>query len=556
MDCRIGVFICHCGTNIGGIVDVPKVVEWVKKLDGVVYAERNLYTCSEDGLRSIKSGIEKHNLNRVVVASCTPRTHAPLFRRTCKEAGLNPYLFEFVNIREQCSWVHSSEPAHATQKAKELIKMSVARARLLEPLEEMQISVEPSALVVGGGVAGLNVSLSLANQGFVVYLVEREPKLGGMVAKLNRVAPTMVKSSEIISPLIESVKENENIRCYTSSEIKNIEGYIGNFNVKIESDGSEHDFKVGTIIIATGADELKPVGFYGYGKYKNVITQLELEQLLSNDFHAKNVVMIQCAGSRGLLVSYCSKRCCFTAIKNALLIKEIVPDAIINILHNEIRVYGVEYEKLYRKAQEAGIKFTKYPQDTRPVVYEDGGLTVEFFDEVLGMERKFMADLVVLSAPLVQREGAEHLSKMLKVPLGADKFFFEAHVKLRPVEFATDGIYVCGTARGPTNVAESVSQALGAASRASIPLAKGFVISEGIVSNVDESRCRGCGRCEENCDFKAIELVKSGERLVARTNEVLCKGCGKCAVICCNRSISARHFKTEQINAMIDAMLA
>jgi heterodisulfide reductase subunit A len=555
---KIGVFICHCGSNIGGIVDVPAVVEYASKLKDVVHAERNLYTCADDGLTAIKTAIAKHGLNRVLVASCTPRTHAPLFRRTCEAAGLNQYLFEFVNLREHCSWVHMKEPARATGKAKALVKMGVARARLLERQEEPVLDIAPSAMVLGGGVAGMSAALSIANQGFSVHLVEREKELGGMAARLHRISPTYRNARDVVGPAAKAVKEHPDIRLHMPATMTDLSGYIGNFDVTL-STGER--FRVGSIVVATGADELRPEGLYGWGKLKDVLTQMELEKLMEDGKgpRPKSVVMIQCAGSRGQRVTYCSKRCCFTAIKNAILLREESPGTDVHILHNEVHVYGVAFEKEYRRAQELGVKFSRYSPEKPSVSEKDGRLNVNFYDEGLRRERDLPADLVVLSTPLVARPEAEDLSKLLKVPLGQDRFFFEAHVKLRPVDFATDGIFICGTAKGPTNIGECVEQALGAASRAAIPLAKGRVKVEAITSKVDTLTCRACGRCESECDYHAISIVpikdELGERLVARINEGLCKGCGKCASICCNRSISLRHFTTPQLMAMVEAAL-
>ncbi len=556
--CRIGVFICHCGSNIGGIVDVPAVVEYASKLGDVVHAERNLYTCADDGLTAIRTAIAKHRLNRVLVASCTPRTHAPLFRRTCEAAGLNQYLFEFVNLREHCSWVHMKEPGRATEKAKALVKMGVARARLLEKQEEPVLEIEPCALVLGGGVSGMSAALSIANQGFPVHLVEMEHDLGGMTARLHKLSPTNRSARQVIGPVVNAVRSHPDIRLHMPATMTDLSGYIGSFEVTL-STGEK--FRVGSIVVATGADELRPDGLYGYGELKNVVTQMELETAMEAGTvgNLGRVVMIQCAGSRGQTVTYCSKRCCFTAIKNAILLKEESPGTEVHILHNEVHVYGVAFENEYRRAQELGVKFSRYSPERPVVAGKDGGLSVGFYDQGLRRRRELGADLVVLSTPLVARPGAEGLSRMLKVPLGQDRFFFEAHVKLRPVDFATDGIFICGTAKGPTNIGECVEQALGAASRAAIPLAKGRVRVEAITSKVDAATCRGCGRCESECDYHAISLVPVsdafGNRLVARINEGLCKGCGKCSSICCNRSISLRHFTTPQIMAMVEAAL-
>ncbi len=555
---RIGVFVCHCGTNIGGFVDVLAVAEYAKTLPNVVYSEHNLYTCADDGLTSIKNAIREHNLNRIIVASCTPRTHAPLFQHTCEAAGLNPYLFEFVNIREQCSWVHMKEEEEATLKANDLIRMGVARANLLEPQIEKRVDVILKALVIGGGVAGMSASLSLADQGFQTYLIEKEKELGGMVRKYYKLTPSNIDALDFIENMVNELKKRKNIEVFTSSIVKNVGGYIGNFKVTVEGE-SNKNLEVGSIILATGAQEFKPDGYFEYGQNDKVVTTIELEKKMRQKHWngLKNVIMIQCVGSRGEAIPYCSRICCTTAIKNAIYLKEEF-GIDVNILHNEIRVYGADYEALYRKAQEIGVHFNKFGENNKPrIITENGGLNVEVFNEGLGRMERYPADLIVLSTPMVNIPEAEELSKMLKVPLGQDRFFFEAHVKLRPLDFATDGIFLCGAAHAPATIPEAIAQGYGAASRAAIPLARGYVQVEAITSHIEEEKCRGCGSCVEVCEYKALELVElETGSLVSKTNEVLCKGCGTCAATCCNGAISMKHFTSEQINAMIDAALS
>ncbi len=547
-EARIGVFVCHCGTNIGGFVDVPSVIEYVKRLPNVVYAEHNLYTCADDGLRAIKNAIKNHNLNRVVVAACTPRTHAPLFKSACQEAGLNPYLFEFVNIRDQCSWVHMYEKEKATEKTKDLIRMGIAKAVLLEPDEDISVDVEPVALVIGGGIAGMSAALSLADQGFDVYLVEKEKELGGMLRNLYKLYPSYQDSASSIEPIIRDVTVSKRISVLTSSKVNDVKGYIGNFEVTIDKSGEGSSLKVGTIIVATGATVLEPKGLYGYGEYENVVTQMQLEGMLRSGHlqRPSYVVMIQCAGSRGQVVSYCSRICCMVAIKNAILLKEKFPDSAVCILHNDIQVYGVEYEAQYRRARELGIEFIEYSPERRPEVKEK--LCV-VYDETLKREMEIPADLVVLSTPLIQSEGAEELSRLLKVPCGQDKFFFEAHVKLRPVDFATDGIYLCGTARGPADVTESVEQSLAAASRAGIPMWNRVFKTEAINSTIEPELCTGCGICESLCPYNAIVI----EEKKAKSIKALCKGCGNCSAACPTHAITMSHFTDEQIRAQLKA---
>jgi heterodisulfide reductase subunit A len=556
---RIGVFVCHCGVNIGAVVNVPQVVEYAKTLPDVAYAEGNLYTCSSDGLNKIKEAIKKYDLNRVVVASCTPRTHEPLFRGACEEAGLNKYLFHMANIREHCSWVHSKDPQKATEKAKELVRMAVAKAALLMPQTEPEISVKPSALVIGGGVSGMSASLSLANQGFSVHLVERENELGGKLKELYKLYPNNVQSSEILEEFVQAVRSNPNITVHTSSTVKNTEGFIGNFKATLDNEGKEENIDVGTIIVATGADVLKPEGIYGYGKSKKIITQLELENRMKEKLlkKPKNVVMIQCTGAREDKESgrnYCSRICCAVAIKNALEIKELFPTAEVAVLYRDMQTYGKDFEEQYQRARENAIQFIRFDAEKPPEVIPRPGrtCTVRVHDILINDTLEFNADLVVLSTPLIQGEGAKELSKMLKVPLGADGFFFEAHVKLRPVDFATDGIYVCGTAHSPKTISESIAQAYAAASRAGIPMALKQVKTEAITAVVDEEWCTGCGTCIKLCPYNAIQ---KDERGIARVNDVLCKGCGVCAASCPEKAIAMRHFSDEEVLAEATAAL-
>jgi heterodisulfide reductase subunit A len=546
---RIGVFVCHCGTNIGGVVDIPAVTEYAKTLPNVVYAERNLYTCSSDGIDSIKWAIKEHKLNRVVVAACTPRTHEPLFRKACEDAGLNKYIFEFANIRDQCSWIHMREPEKATEKSKDLVRMAVAKASLLEPQEEKRVGVEPKSLVIGGGISGMTAALNLARQGFEVHLVEKERDLGGMVRKLYKLYPTFADALKFLNARVKEVEDEEKIKVWTFATVKEVEGYVGNFDATIATaEGNETVLKIGTIIVAIGADEFKPEGFYNYDG-ATVITQLELEEKLracerKGDFSqlGKRFVMIQCVGARGRKFPYCSKTCCTTAVKNALVIKDNVPDAQIYILHDGINVYG-EYESLLIEARERGIKFVKFGREKEPEVE---GTSVKVYHENLRKDIELAVDMVVLSTPLISTPEFERISKMLKVPVGPDGFFYEAHVKLRPLDFATDGIYVCGTAHGPRDIPESIAQALGASSRASIPMARGFVVPEAITPVVDELACVKCGICEDKCPYGALRL---GEQL--EIIDALCKGCGTCVAACPTGALDQRHFRNKEVGAQI-----
>jgi len=550
-DARIGVFVCHCGTNIGGFLDVPDLVEYSRRLPNVVYSKDNLYTCSDTGLTEIKNAIKENELNRVVVAACTPRTHEPLFRSVCREEGLNPYLFEFVNIRDQCSWVHMREGEAATEKAKDLIRMGVARATLLKPQEEIEIDVTQCTMVIGGGVAGMTCSLSLANQGFDVKLIERESQLGGLLNSLHKLYPNNEDASRLVSKLKGDVKKNKRIDVLISTTVSNIEGFVGNYDVTVKHGGEDEHYKVGTIVVATGAEVYRPEGLYGYDG-ENVVTQLELEQLLRDGgLEANSVVMIQCVGSRDRDRPYCSKICCMNALKNAMIIKEVNPESQVYILYRDIQTHGTRYEEHYREARENGVVFLKYSPERQPVV-EDG--TVRVFDELLGEELILPFDLVVLSAAMVAHPDVKDLAQMLKVPVDESGFFLEAHVKLRPVDFATDGLFLCGCARWPCDIGESISQAFAAASRSSVILSAGRGVGEPLISFVDEEECSGCGLCEMNCPFKAIRVEETERGRIAKVIEASCKGCGMCGAGCPQRAISMKHFSDEQLVAQINAL--
>jgi len=597
---RIGVFVCHCGTNIGGVVDVKSVAEYAKTLPGVVFTTTNLYTCAEDGLASIRDSIKEHNLNRVIVASCTPRTHAPLFQATVGEAGLNKYLFTFVNIREHCSWVHMKDKDGATEKAKGLIRMGVARVRLLTPQDEPKLPVEKSALVIGGGVAGMAAALSVAKQGFPVHLVEKEKELGGFVKNLNNLYVTTKDAMESIKPFIQKVTSHPNIKLYLNSKVSDVYGYIGNYEIKIDTAGKETKTKVGTIIVATGATEYSKEGLYGYNVFKNVVTLAEFELMCKKKIlpKAQRFAFIQCVGSRGQDKSYCSRICCNVAIKNAInivdnydnmlqiaqqnnkAIPEVpvepkAPEEImdrrrrrrgrggdeaveeekhgpgenmeVTVFNRDVMSYGLEHELIFNKAREKRVRFVRYTPDRRPEVVMNGDqLTVKYFHETLKVEREMPVDLVILSTPLVAGPDSATISKMLKVPLGQDGFFLEAHVKLRPVDFATDGIFVAGTAKGPADITEAIDQGEAASSRAATPLWKGYVQAEALSAKVDPDVCSGCGTCIDVCPYGAPTKKEDG---LAEIIAAACKGCGCCGASCPNNAISMTNFTDEQLIA-------
>ena len=553
---RVGVFICHCGNNIGGVVRVPDVVEYARTLPNVVHAEDNLYTCSEEGLSSIKDKVEQQGLNRVVVASCTPRTHEPLFRGACEEAGLNRYLFEFVNIREHCSWVHMHDPVMATEKAKELVRMGVAKACHLEPQEDFESDVFPAALVIGGGVAGMTAALCLANQGIQVYLVEREQELGGLIRGVQTLFPTEQNTEELLHPLIEQVKNHPQITVYAGTMVEKTSGFIGDFDVAVRANGEASNLKVGTIIVATGAEELKPGGLYRYSELPNVVTQLEFEERFKAGADLpRSVAIINCVGARIPQRTYCGRFCCTTAIKNAIWLKEQDPETSVYVLHRDVMAYGVAIEEFYRRAMELGVRFVRYDVESPPQILGDARAeAIKVQHQLMGKEVVLPADLVVLTTPLVARDDNEELSRMLKVPLGSEGFFLEAHLKLRPIEFSTDGVYVCGAARYPCNISESVSQAYAAAAKASIPIREGMVRVEAITAVCDERRCSACGNCVEVCPFGAVELQEGRFGKAAHVNPAQCKGCGCCVASCPSGAMQQRGFNDRQLLSMIGAL--
>jgi heterodisulfide reductase subunit A len=553
-DTRIGVFICHCGSNIAGFLAVPELAEYVQTLPEVVYVQENRYSCSEGGLKEIQRAIKEHNLNRVVVAACTPRTHEPLFRDTCREVGLNPFLFEMCNIRDQCSWVHMKAREAATEKAKDLLRMSIARAKLLQPQTEIEVAVEPTVMVIGGGIAGLSAALNLANCGFQVKLIEREDKLGGLLNKLYKLHLTHEEAQDILQRRIKAVENHPNVEVYTRALLTELQGFIGNYQATINQEGRFHTFPVGVVIVATGAQVLQPVGYYNYDGQK-IITQLELEEKLrAAPLKEQDIVMIQCVGAREPDRPYCSRICCSIAIKNALLIKEQNPSSNVFILYRDIQTHGSEFEDYYLEARKKGIIFLHYSLESPPIVQ---GNVIKVYSNMIGEEIEIPYDLVVLSTPLISQPDSETLAKLLKVPRDKDGFFFEAHAKLRPVEFATDGVYLCGSARWPAFIEEAIFQAEGAASRAAIPMANRSVKVEPIVASINAEICRGCGRCVEACPYQAYELVEAeGRWTKAEINPVLCKGCGVCAVVCPSGAITTQHFTDEQIESMLTVAIS
>jgi heterodisulfide reductase subunit A-like polyferredoxin len=575
---RIGVFVCHCGRNIGSVIDVERVAKTIEAEPGVVLAAHTMFTCSDTSLSNIRAQIVEHRLNRIVVASCTPRTHEPLFRETMREAGLNPYLFEMANIRDQCSWVHSASPESATQKATELVKMAVARSRLLSPLEPGTLAVDQKGLVIGGGLAGMTAALALANQGFKVHLVERTQRLGGHLHDLHHTLEN-TDVAGLTASLIRQVQENKNIDVYLGTDVAEVKGHIGEFHATLSCDGRKSEVSAGAVIVATGAEKAQTTKFLG-GTSPKVTTQIDLEKQLHEGHLAaelKNVVMIQCAGSRDEERPYCSRICCSMAVKNALAIKAKSPETDVFVLYRDIRTYGFR-EIYYKKAREAGVVFLRYTREQEPVVSSTGilpvsnmgvppmhhrqdadatkndGLKVSVnspdFPEPIEIE----TDLVVLSTGIeADRPNNKRVSDMLKVPLNADGFYVEAHMKLRPVDFATEGIFLCGLAHAPKFIDETIAQARAAAARAATVLSKTHLDVSPQVSYVDQSKCISCMTCVRACPYGAPFCNTDGKGQIEAAK---CMGCGICASECPARAIQLNHFVTDQFRVMIRTLFA
>ncbi len=592
---RIGVFVCHCGLNIGGVVDCPGVAEYARGLPNVVYATDNLFTCSAETQRKIQETIREHQLNRVIVAACTPRTHEPIFRDTCARAGLNPYLFEMANIRDQCSWVHSLTPEKATQKSKDLVRMAVARARRLTPLEPKEVEMSQRVLVIGGGIAGIEAALSLARQGIEVCVVEKEAALGGRLRQIHRLYPDGDDAQVWLRKKIDQLHEL-GVEVLTNTEVVDITGFVGNFEVTVRdrapfvvrhetqwsavempprpaawltTNAFSKQIRAGALILAIGADVYQPQGEYGYGQYPNVLTNLELEQLLAQDGELRingrkpeTVAFIQCVGSRIPEKHIgCSRYCCQTAIKQAIALRE--QGINVAIFFRDIRTFSKRMEEQYRRARGMGVLFLRFDDEHRPQIVGNGRCAVPIaermtlFSPILNEELELPVDAVVLSVGMVPREAeTERLHQLLKVPRSPDGFFMERHIKLGPVETNTEGIFVCGCAQGPKDIADSIAQAAGAAAKAAILLAREKRKLDAVTCTVNEAWCRGCGECVEVCEYNAPMLIDKGDGVfVSQINAALCKGCGTCAARCPTGAIVANHFTDEQIESMIEAFL-
>jgi heterodisulfide reductase subunit A len=556
---KIGVFVCHCGANIGRVVSVPSAVEYALTLPNVVYAQEQLFSCAANCAKEITDMAKERGLNRVVVAACSPRTLEPLFRETLREAGINQYYYEMANIREHNSWVHSKEKEEATQKAKDIIRMSVARACHLEALQEFDLPVNKAALVVGGGIAGMTCALSIAEQGHEVHLVEKDTDLGGIGRKIHYTLEGLDVQA-YLRDLIRKVYQHSLVHVYTDATITEATGYVGNFITKVKSERGVTEIKHGAAVIAVGTDVYQPAE-YLYGENDRVMTHLELEEQINKGdekvINAESLVMIQCVGCRNEERNYCSRICCSESIKNALKLKEINPKMDIYILFRDMRTYGFS-EDYYREASDKDVKFIRYEPQDKPQVeaVNEGGksiLRVTATDYILGNKLEIDADIIALAAAVIPSAGSKEVSQLFKVPLGPDGFFQEAHVKLRPVEFAADGVYLCGIAHYPKFISEAINQAYGAAGRALTLLSHDTVIASGSVCEVDEKKCMGCGACISACTYGAIEFRETRQGKKAVVNPILCKGDGLCNAKCPTGAIQLKHYTDEELLAQIDA---
>jgi len=551
---RIGVFVCHCGINIGSVVDVPSVVEYAKTLPHIVHAQEGLYVCSQDSQASMKQLIESLKLNRIVVASCSPRTHKPLFQETMREAGLNKQLFEMANIRDQCSWVHMNEPQKATEKAKDLVKMAVNKTATLKPVTPVIVDLTPASLVIGGGVTGMNSAICLADQGYKVYLVEKSDRLGGIANRIYQ-GFNGEDINAYVSELVDRVKNHHHITAYTGCEVSEVAGYLGNFTTRL-SNGQV--IRHGATIIATGGEEAKPAE-YMYGENPGVLTQLELDESIARQdpglLNAKTIVMIQCVGSRDEKRPYCSRICCTKAISQAVKLKEINPRVNVVVLYRDIRTHGF-HEDRYREARSKGVLFIRYKLKNKPLVTPlelDGKniIQVSVVDRVLNEQIKINADMLVLATAVLPAETNPKLSQIFRVPMDPDGFFLEAHMKLRPVDFTSEGVFLAGLAHSPKSIGGSIAQSKAAAGRASIILGRSKLESKGLTAVVDKDKCQACITCIRLCPFNAPKIKEDHK---AEIEAVLCQGCGTCAGECPNKAITLQGSSSQQYQDMLDGL--
>jgi heterodisulfide reductase subunit A len=566
---RIGVYVCHCGINIANTVDVAAVRDYAEGLPGVAVARDYTYMCSDPGQGLIVQDIHEFDLDKVVVSACSPRMHELTFRNAIESAGVNPYCLEIANIREQCSWVHRDITA-GTAKAKALVASAVARAALLEPLEEREVGVTKAAIVVGGGVAGIHAALDVADAGFPVYVIEKDDHLGGRAIGLSRTYPLMEHADELLGPAISALLENPRATVMLNSRLVDVQGYVGNFEAVVEtlSEGtlSTRKVRAGAIVIATGFDpfdaRLKPE--FGYGTYPQVITALEFEALASESSatggrilvdgrEPRDVVFIKCVGSRDRTVGnpYCSRVCCMYTAKQAHLVQQKLPAANVTVLYMDVRAHGKGFEEYYDLVRETGVNYRR--GNPAEINRRGDRVVVRAEDTFLGDFVELEADLVVLATGMVPRPETGEVARLLKLSQSADGFLLEAHPKLRPVDTASDGIFLAGCVQAPKDITDTIAQAKAAAASAIIPFARGVVTVESATCTVDEELCAGCGMCEEICPYGALKL--DTRRGVMRANVVLCKGCGACAATCPSNAITLMHFTPRQVMAQMDALM-
>ncbi len=555
---RVGVYVCHCGINIAATVDVKAVTEYAGGLPNVAVARDYTYMCSDPGQALIQNDIRDLGLNRLVVASCSPRMHEPTFRAAIAEVGLNPYCFEMANIREQCSWVHPGGEA-TTQKAMQLVAAAVAKASRLQPLEQRQAPVTPAALVIGGGLAGMQAALDIADAGFSVTQVERQQALGGRVAELHRTFPTLESTADLLHPFVERLSQHPRIQVLTRAEITSISGFVGNFVAEVRQGDQVHEIKAGAIVVATGFDLFDPRRRpeLGYGVYPQVITTAEFERMAGGELQVngrkpKQVVFIHCVGSRDRQLGnpYCSRICCMVSAKQARLIRERLPEAEVTVFYMDVRAFGKGFEEFYDSVRRAGVVYRR--GNPSEILRRGDRVVVRAEDTLLGEPVEVEADLVVLAVGMLPQPDTGALAGMLKLARSADGFFMEAHPKLRPVDTAMAGIFLAGACQGPKDIAETLAQARAAAATALIPLMRGAVQVEAATSSVDEELCAGCGQCASVCTFGALSLHPT--RKVMTVNAVLCQGCGACASACPSGAINVRHFTFDQVMAQIDVV--
>jgi heterodisulfide reductase subunit A len=550
---RVGVFVCHCGSNIASVVDVAQVVAHAKSLPHVAWADSNTYTCADDSQDRMKQAIREHRLNRVVVASCTPRTHEAIFRDTLRDVGLNPFLLDMANIRDQCSWVHSKNPNAATEKACSLVRMAVGRAANLLPLAQESVDVDNAALVAGGGIAGMTAALALAEQGFPVHLVEKSDRLGGTAMQIYSTLDGG-DVQKLVADTIKRVVGHPKISVYLGSRVTKVDGHVGHFTSKAITPEGEIELKHGAVVVATGATEQKP-NSYGYGSSPQVVTQLELTEQLGRgqvQLPARpTVVMIQCVEQRDTQRPYCSRVCCTSAVKNALAIKKARPQAQVVVLYRDMRTYGFR-EAAYREAREKGVLFVRYEPEKAPQVSANGAVRVRFWEPTVRRDIELAPDLLVLAAPMVPRADRGEMSDLLRVPLNADGFFVEAHMKLRPVDFASEGLFLCGTAHAPKFIGEAISQAHAVSARAASILSKDRMPVGGQTAWVDPDKCISCMTCVNLCPYMAPRIDPNNK---AEVQSAVCMGCGSCSAECPAKAITLRHFMDAQILGAMNQLL-